>query len=72
MHPGGLTGALPCLALSLPLPFLTDLLQARLANRSFVDKAPAKVVEEVQAAAQQAREQLAAVQDKIAKFSQFL
>jgi hypothetical protein len=47
-------------------------LQARLANRSFVDKAPAKVVEEVQAAAAQAREQLAAVQDKIAKFSQFL
>ncbi len=47
-------------------------LEARLSNRKFVDKAPAEVVGEVQSAAAQAREQLAAVQDKIAKFSQFL
>lgn len=35
-------------------------------------QAPAKVVEEVQAAAAEAREQLAAIQEKVAKFSQLL
>lgn len=45
-------------------------LEARLGNKKFVDKAPEKVVAEVQAEAAQAREQLALIQEKIQKFGQ--
>lgn len=45
-------------------------LQARLSNASFVDKAPANVVDEVRAEAAAAQEQLDAILDKVAKFKQ--
>lgn len=45
-------------------------LRSRLGNASFVDKAPEKVVNEVKAAAAEAAEQLAAIQEKIAKFQE--
>jgi valyl-tRNA synthetase len=43
-------------------------LRARLGNASFVDKAPAKVVDEVRAQEAEAAEQLAAVLEKVDKF----
>ena len=43
-------------------------LRARLSNDSFVDKAPAKVVNEVRMQEEEMAEQAAAVQEKIAKF----
>ena len=45
-------------------------LQGRLGNRAFVDKAPEQVVAEVRAAAAEAAEQLAMIQDKVAKFKE--
>lgn len=44
-------------------------LQARLSNKKFMDKAPQKVVDEVQGAAAEAAEQLAAIREKVAKFA---
>lgn len=53
---------------ALILHTLLSTLQARLSNKKFTDKAPPAVVAEVQAAAAEAAEQLAAVADKVAKF----
>lgn len=47
-------------------------LHARLSNKSFVDKAPEKVVAEVQHAAAEAAEQLAVIKEKICKFQSLL
>eukprot|EP00887_Chlorella_sp_A99_P007370 scaffold2.g7370.t1 len=44
-------------------------LDGRLGNASFVDRAPQKVVDEVRAQAEEMRQQLAMIDDKLAKFA---
>ena len=44
-------------------------LDGRLGNASFVQRAPEKVVEEVRAQAEEMRQQLAMVDDKLSKFA---
>ena len=59
-----------CCKLPLLSLLLLFLLQARLSNRKFVDKAPEKVVAEVQAQAAEVAEQLAQIGEKVGKFQQ--